>query len=63
MSILSSLQDPILPIFMALLAGFFMRRVKFFDALGAQGINRFVFLRSHARASIRLGAQGCLGSD
>jgi malonate transporter len=43
MSILSSLQDPILPIFMALLAGFFMRRVKFFDALGAQGINRFVF--------------------
>ncbi len=43
MSILSSLQDPILPIFMALLVGYFMRRIQFFDVPSAQGINRFIF--------------------
>jgi malonate transporter and related proteins len=43
MSILSSLQDPILPIFMVMLVGYFMRRVNFFDVPSAQGINRFVF--------------------
>ena len=43
MSILSSLQDPILPIFMVMLVGYFMRRINFFDVPSAQGINRFVF--------------------
>jgi hypothetical protein len=43
MSIFSSLQDPILPIFMVMFIGYILRRVEFFDVLGAQGINRFVF--------------------
>jgi len=43
MSVLSSLQDPILPIFMVMLVGYVMRRLKFFDVPSAQGINRFVF--------------------
>lgn len=43
MSVLSSLQDPILPIFMVMLIGFVMRRVGFFEVSSAQGINRFVF--------------------
>jgi predicted permease len=43
MSILSSLQDPILPIFMVMLVGYFMRRINFFDVPSAQGLNKFVF--------------------
>jgi malonate transporter len=43
MSILSSLQNPILPIFMVMLVGYFMRRINFFDVPSAQGINKFVF--------------------
>ena len=40
---LSSLQDPILPIFMALLVGYGLRRINFFEVSNAQAINRFVF--------------------
>lgn len=43
MSIFSSLQDPILPIFMVMFIGYILRRVEFFDVPSAQGINRFVF--------------------
>ncbi|MFM7965925.1 MAG: AEC family transporter, partial [Betaproteobacteria bacterium] len=43
MSMLSSLQDPILPIFMALLVGYSLRRINFFEVSNAQAINRFVF--------------------
>ena len=43
MSALSSLQDPILPIFMALLMGYGMRKTGFFEVGNAQAINRFTF--------------------
>jgi malonate transporter len=43
MPIFASLQDPILPIFMALMVGYGFRRVGFFEVSNAQAINRFVF--------------------
>jgi malonate transporter len=41
--LLSNLADPILPIFMALMVGYGMRHLRFFDVGAAQTINRFVF--------------------
>jgi hypothetical protein len=51
MSILSSLQDPILPIFMVMLVGYFMRCINFFDVPSAHGFNNF-FLYGHAGLGI-----------
>lgn len=41
--LLSNLADPILPIFVALMVGYGMRHLGFFDVDAAQSINRFVF--------------------
>jgi malonate transporter and related proteins len=41
--LLATFLNPILPIFMAMVAGYFMRKLKYFDVANAQGINRFVF--------------------
>lgn len=41
--LLATFLNPILPIFMAMVAGYCMRRLKYFDVANAQGINRFVF--------------------
>ncbi|MFA9420117.1 MAG: AEC family transporter, partial [Gammaproteobacteria bacterium] len=40
---LTSLFDPILPIFSILALGYFLYRLKMFDVSAAQSINKFVF--------------------
>jgi len=45
---LSSLSDPILPIFAILALGYCLNRLGLFDVVAAQSINKFVFFRGHA---------------
>ena len=59
--LLSNLSDPIIPIFMALLAGYVMRKNNIFDVISAQAINRFVFYMALPALAFSLIARVPLG--
>lgn len=60
--LLSNLADPILPIFMAMLLGYSMRRAGLFEVNSAQAINRFVFYLAMPALIFKLVASISFGS-